>query len=183
MSESSGGRYQRTPGGLVGAMLVTVLVVVAFAAFRGLTRDNEPTPVRAVDYATWVKAGRADGKLALLVPDPLPLGWRATSASYATGSAPAWHLGLLTSEDSYVGVEEARESVDDLVAEHVDADATQGDAVRIGGQRWQSWTDAGGDYAVGRSLKGPDGTPESVLVVGTAPADQVREVAASLRAR
>ena len=74
MSESRPGatRYQRTSGGLVGAMIVTVLFVVAFVGLRGFVRDNESTPVRKVDYQTWVKAGRSDGKLAVYVPSPLP---------------------------------------------------------------------------------------------------------------
>ena len=57
MSESrpvSGARrYQRTSGGLVGAMIVTVLFVVAFVGLRGFDRDNESTPVHKVDYQTW----------------------------------------------------------------------------------------------------------------------------------
>ena len=183
MSESRPGatRYQRTSGGLIGAMIVTVLFVVAFVAFRGFVRDNESTPVRKVDYQTWVKAGRSDGKLAVYVPSPLPEAWEATSASYATGTQPAWHLGLLTDDRKYVGVEEARDSTKDLVEEHVDPDATRGKDVEIDGVTWQTWRDVGGDYAVVRSLDGPDGTPESVLVVGSAPESQVRDVAGSLQ--
>ena len=74
----------------------------------------------------------------------------------------------------YVGVEEARASIKDLVEEHVDADAERGKDVTIGGEKWQTWTDAGGDYAVARVVRGPEGAEESVLVVGSAPADQVR---------
>ena len=66
-------------------MLVTVLAVVAFAAFRAITRDNEPTPVRAVDYAASVRAATADKKLLVMAPDRLPPGWTATSATYTTG--------------------------------------------------------------------------------------------------
>ena len=182
MSESRAGatRYQRSPGGLVGAMIVTVLFVVAFVGFRGFVRDNDSTPVHKVDYQTWVKAGRADGKLAVYVPSPLPDGWEATSASYGTGTQPAWHLGLLTAGRKYVGVEESRDSTRDLVDEHVDPDATRGKDVQIDGVTWQTWRDSGGDYGLVRSLDGPDGTPESVLVVGSAPEGQVRDVAASL---
>ncbi len=182
MSESRPGatRYQRTSGGLVGAMIVTVLFVVAFVGFRGFVRDNDSTPVRKVDYQTWVKAGRSDGKLAVYVPSPLPKGWEATSASYETGTQPAWHLGLLTAGRKYVGVEESRDSAQDLVDEHVDPDATRGKDVRIDGVTWQTWRDAGGDYAVVRGLDGPDGTPESLLVVGSAPESQVRALAGSL---
>lgn len=178
MSESA--RYPRTSGGLVGALIVTVLAVVAFVGFRAVFRDNEPTPVRAVDYAAVAQAARAEGTLQALAPPRLPLGWKATSATYTGGARPQWHLGMLTDDGDYVGVEEAREDIEDLVEEHVDPDAERGKDVAIDGRTWQSWTDEGGDYAVARSLRRNGDTVASWVVVGTAPEAEIREVAASL---
>ena len=180
---AGGGRYQRSSGGLIGALVVTVGAVVAFVMFRALTSDDEPTPVRAIDYSASVQNARTDGKLAVLAPDRLPLGWKATSATYTRGVSPTWHLGLLTGDTKYVGVEEARTSIDDLVEEHVDENAERGKDVTIGGKKWQTWTDSEGDYAVARALDGPEGAEESVLVVGTAPERQVRQLAGSLTER
>jgi hypothetical protein len=165
----------------VGALLVTVLAVIAFVLFRGLIRDDSATPVRAVDYVTAVKAARADQQLLVLAPDRLPLGWKMTSATYADGPSPAWHLGALTADTKYVGVEESRSSIEDLVEEHVDAAAERGKDVAIRGETWQTWTDAGGDYAVARSLAAGEGRTESVLVVGTAPEQQIRDFAGTLK--
>jgi hypothetical protein len=172
---AGGGRYQRSSSGLIGALIVTVAAVVAFVAFRALTSDDEPTPVRAIDYSASVQGARTDGKLTVLAPDRLPLGWKATSATYSRGVSPTWHLGMLTGDDKYVGVEEARESIENLVEEHVDENARREKDVTIGGEKWQTWTDSEGDYAVARALDGPKGAEESVLVVGTA-----RELAGSL---
>ena len=172
-------RYERSFGGLVGAMLVTVLAVVAFAALRAVTSDNEPIPARAVDYTAEVERARADKQLVVMAPERLPLGWRATSATYTGGASATWHLGSLTEERKYVGVEEARASIEDLVEEHVDAKAERGKDVIIAGAPWQTWTDVGGDYAVARLLPAA-GATESVLVVGTAPADEIRDFAGSL---
>jgi hypothetical protein len=189
MSESpepvsgGGARYQRSPGALVGALLVTVVAVLAFVAFRALTSEDEPTPVRAVDYAAVAQGARADDELAVLAPPRLPLGWRATSATYTGGVSPTWHLGMLTDDNKYVGVEEARTSIKTLVEEHVDAAAKQGKEATIAGEKWQTWTDAGGDHAFARVVRGPGGTRESVLVVGSAPADAVRRLAGSLTDR
>ena len=180
---AAGGRYQRSSGGLIGALIVTVAVVVAFVSFRAFTSDDKPTPVRAIDYSAAVEGARADGKLTVLAPDRLPLGWKATSATYTRGVSPTWHLGMLTGDTKYVGVEEARESVDDLVEEHVDENAQRGEDVTIGSQKWQTWTDSDGDYAVARALDGPKGAEESVLVVGSAPERQVRQLAGSLTGR
>jgi hypothetical protein len=176
-----GGRYQRSTGGLVGAMVVTVLAVVAFAAFNALRTDHDPTPVPAVDYTAMMRAGRADHKLLVMAPATLPNEWKATSVGYQTGGTPTWHLGLLTDRGKYVGVEEALGGVKDLVDEHVDPDAKQGEDVTIDGETYQTWTDVDGDYAVSRTV-GSGGTDhESWLVVGTAPHGTIRDFAARLR--
>jgi hypothetical protein len=180
---AGGGRYQRSSGGLIGALIVTVGVVVAFVLFRALTSDDEPTPVRAIDYSASVQGARTDGKLTVLAPDRLPLGWKATSATYTRGVSPTWHLGLLTGDSKYVGIEEARASIENLVEEHVDENAQRGKDVTIGTGKWQTWTDPDGDYAVARALDGPKGAEESVLVVGTAPERQVRQLAGALTER
>lgn len=176
------GRYSRSSGGLVGAMIVTVLAVLAFVAFRAVTTDNEPTPVRTVDYAKSVELARADKKLAIAAPEDLPTGWKATSVGYTNGVSPTWHLGFLTDQDKYVGIEESRSSIEDLAQEHVDADAERGKDVTIAGETWQTWTDAGGDYAVARSLESGGTAVESYLVVGTAPEKDIRDFAATLEA-
>ena len=186
MSESQetplarGARYQRSPNGLVGAMVVTVLLVLAFVGFRAITRDNTAVPVKSVDYRISLKAGRDAHQLQTLAPPTLPSGWKATSASYTPGAEPAWHLGLLTAAGKYVGIEESRDSEQKLAQTYVDPNAEQGRPVRVGGQSWQVWTDAGGDYALTRSLKANGTTVESWLVGGSAPDAQVRDLAASL---
>ena len=179
---SGGGRYQRSTGGLLGALIVTVLAVGVFAGLQALKADHPDTAVREVDYQAMVRAGRADQKLLVTAPATLPNGWKATSATYVTGSSPTWHLGLLTDEGKYVGVEEALGGVDDLVEEHVDPDAEQGKDVEIDGITYQTWTDAGGDYALSREV-GVEGGPayQSVLVVGTAPESTIRDFAATLK--
>ncbi len=173
-------RYQRSTGGLLGALIVSVVAVLAIAGLRALTSDPEPTPVRAVDYSAMMRAGRADAKLLVLAPERLPAGWTATSATYTTGGSPTWHLGMLTDQRKYVGVEESGASVRSLVTEHVDVNAERGADVTIAGETWQVWTDSGGDYAVVRTLPGPKGQSETVVVVGSAPETAIREFAATL---
>ncbi len=184
MSESGGAggsRYQRSTGGLVGAMIITVLAVGVFTVVRGTNTDRQDTPVRSVDYSASVRAAQAEGRLRIWAPPTLPTGWKATSASYTGGRNPAWHLGLLTADGDYVGVEQSRDTPAALVEEFVDADAERGADVTIAGQTWQTWRDAGGDYAVVRSLDVTGAAGESLLVVGSAPAGTVRGLAARLR--
>jgi hypothetical protein len=180
-SGDGGVTYSRSSGGLIGAMVVTVLAVLAFAAFRATTRDNAPTPIQTVDYAATVRVARADKQLLVMAPVQLPAGWKATSATYTNGPNPAWHLGTLTDTRKYVGVEESRTSIQDLADAKVDPDARQGRDVTIAGRTWQTFTDRGGDYAVARSQRSGGATGESWLVVGTAPHDQIRAFAATLK--
>jgi hypothetical protein len=178
-SSTQGGRYQRSTGGLIGAMLVTVVAVVAFWALNAAKNDHPTSPVQTVDYTAMMRAGRADHKLLVMAPSSLPAGWKATSATYETGTTPAWHLGMLTGKNQYVGVEEALGPVGDLVEAHVDKNAQQGKDVSIQGQTYQTWTDAGGDYAVSRTVTIAGGV-ESYLVVGTAPDATIRDFAGGL---
>ncbi len=163
----------------MGALIVTVLAVLAFSLFRALTRDNPTTPVRAVDYLAVVTAARADAELPLLAPARLPTGWKATSATFDPAKQ-RWHLGLLTDKDDYVGVEESRDTTQAMVQTYVDKSAEQGEDVTIDGEIWQSWTDAGGDYAVVRLVDPARIGQGVVLVVGTASEDEIQGLAASL---
>jgi hypothetical protein len=180
-SSAGGGRYTRSTGGLIGAMVVIVAAVVAFAGLNALNNDHPQSPVQAIDYTAMMRAGRADHKLLVMAPASLPQGWTATSATYDTGSDPAWHLGVLTDKRKYVGVEEALGGARNLAEAHVDKDAVQGKDVTIDGQTYQTWTDAGGDYAVSRTVRAGGTAYESWMVVGTAPDATIRDFAASLK--
>jgi hypothetical protein len=173
--------YQRSFAGLVGALIVVFVVVLAWQRLE--SSDDKPTPISSLtadELANRVRGARADGKLQVRAPATVPDGWRVRAADYQTGSSPHWHLALLTDEGRYVGVEEARDSEADLVEQVVDEEAKPGAAVDIGGQRWSTWTDAGGDYGVVLAVTSPTGEKEHVLVVGTAPEKQIRAFAASL---
>ncbi|HET8603342.1 MAG TPA: DUF4245 family protein [Marmoricola sp.] len=181
MSERPGS-YQRSPRGMLAALVVVVVAAAAFVGIRGLGQDNVPTPVAVVHYRGWAKSGRVDGKLDVMLPVPMPRGWRATSVSYVTGSDPHWHLGMLTDQGRYVGIEESWAGVQAMVRQYVDPAATRHGTVTVGGRRWQVWTDQGGDYALaGTRPSRVRHRPEAVLVVGDADPAVVRRLTGSLR--
>lgn len=161
MSEQPG-RYQRSANGLVGAMILIVVLVGGYAGVHALGRGHDVQPVRTVDYGPVVGQARAEKKLYVLAPDPMPKGWRATSVSYRPGRAPSWHLGMLTDTGKYVGIEESLSSEQDVVARYVDIDAIRGPTVSLRGQTWRVWTDGGGDYALVLATR-----KETVLVGGS----------------
>ncbi|KQT91506.1 hypothetical protein ASG49_10810 [Marmoricola sp. Leaf446] len=182
MSQSTGspGRYRRSSGGLIGAMIVTVVLVVVYVGVRGFLFGDRSADVEGVDWEAQVRAGRADGKLTVAAPRSLPEGWKATSAAYETGTAPSWRLGVLDPDQLYVGVYERLASIDDLVQEHVDEDAQDEGTVTVAGEEWRVFTDSGGDYALARTVEEPVGGRGSVVVVGTIPPTEVRDFAAGL---
>lgn len=147
MSERPG-RYQRSFAGMIGAMLVLLGAVAAFVLFRDAVRDEPVTPVRAVDYERPAEYAAEQAGFDLVAPRALPEGWKATSVRYTPGRMESWHIGFLTDEGRYVGLEQAPELPSTMVRTHVDEDAVQGDDVDIDGEAWQSWTDEDGDTAL-----------------------------------
>ena len=163
MSERAG-RYERSFPGMVGAMIVLVLVVVGFVVFRDVGRKEPVASVEPVEYLQPARYAQKQVDFPLLAPAELPAGWIATSVRYRAGDDPSWHLGMLTGDRRYVGVEQERKPGSDMVAEFVDQDATRGDDVTVDGATWQTWTDTGDDTALVRQTDAV-----TTLVVGAVP--------------
>ena len=179
------GRYNRTFGGLVGAMIVMVVVVVLAWLALGLFRDEaefEPLPI---DYEASVQA-LVDNDAALAYPEQLPAGWRVNNLAYAA-DGPVFSLALLTDDSSFVGVHHAPEDVEEVeevVDRLVDESAREGDAVELTDgegttSTWQVWTDDGGDTAYVR-VEERQGEPVVTMVYGSAPEEDLRTVVGSL---
>lgn len=132
---------------MVGAMLVLLAVIAAFVVFRELNRNEVTTPVRTVEYRQTAVYAAEQVDFELLAPSRLPEGWRATSVSF-TPEPSRWHIGQLTADDEYVGLEQSRASSRDMVETYVDENAVRRGAVQAAGTTWTTWTDAGGDTAL-----------------------------------
>ena len=168
------GRYQRSAGGMVGAMLVLLAVIAAFVVFRDINRTDPVRPVPDVNYEQTLSYARDQAGFAVLAPDPLPAGWRATTVEFVP-EPTRWHLGMLTDEERYVGIEQALSSPTDMVETYVDAEATRSGTVTIDGTRWQVWSDSGGDTALVRR-----GGEVTTLVVGRVSRPQLTGFVADL---
>ena len=177
MSEQPTRRYQRSFNGLIGAMIVTVLFVLAFVGWRSLFRNDVDERVEPVDWTESVQVARQAG-LDVVRPRELPAGWTATSVDLRAGDEPRWGLGVLTDEGRFVGIRQQDTSVSDLVETYVDEDASEGDEVRVGSavsDTWQTWSDDGGDH--GYSAEVGD---DVVLVYGSAPTADIEAYLALL---
>lgn len=178
------GRYQRSTAGLIGAMIVTLLAVGAFVAFRSINRDDLEVRPEAVDYLAAVRALQDEGRLPVY-PARLPRSWIPTSVDVDPSSTNpsaglSWGVGILTDDDTFVGVRQSDGSLSDLLATYVDEDPTEGPTVTVQSEvatRWRTFTDSGGDTAYVADL--PHGR---VLVYGSATPEDLERVIGSLTA-
>ncbi len=165
------GRYQRSAGGLIGALLVLLLVVGGFVLLRALGREELEVEPEAIDYLPVVESVQQAG-LEVAYPPSLPAGWQATSVDAGPASDVVFGLGMLTAEERFAGLRQETTRLEKLVEVYVDEDAAAGEPVQAGsGQlagEWLTFTDEGGDTAFGREA--PEGT---LLVDGSAPRDDL----------
>lgn len=169
MSEKPG-RYQRSTGGLIGAMTVTVVCVLAFVGWRALFRTDAEVDREPVQWQESVKLAES-ANLTIAHPRELPDGWIATNVDLRAGDTPRWWLSMLTEDEAYVGIRQEATSIGELVRTFLDKEAVQGEDTTISSDvagRWQTWSDEGGD--VGYSAEVGD---QRLLVYGSAPAEEI----------
>jgi uncharacterized protein DUF4245 len=166
---------------MVGALLVTVLVILAFVAFRALNRSDLDVKPERIDYLAQVGFAQQDSSTArpeLVYPASLPSGWYATNVSFSSSGAAEVELSMLTGDGQYVGFVQSPASVPELLSTYVDPHPQGGSPAHVSGSvasHWAVWSDSGGDTALAAE-HGQD----SLLVFGTVSRDQLEELAAAL---
>jgi hypothetical protein len=179
VSESAG-RYQRSMGGMVGALVVTIGVIIAFVVFRAINRDELQVDREPIDYLVTVEGLQESELLDPVYPPTLPKGWKAVDATFDAEDL-TWSLDLNTDDSEFVGVVQSTLDLDELLETHVDEDARPGGDVTLDSPlatTWQTWTDSGGDYAVAAKVK-----KFTVLVFGTADESEIDALASALVTR
>ncbi|MEO5852789.1 MAG: DUF4245 family protein [Nocardioides sp.] len=173
------GRYQRSAGGLIGALVILLGFIAAFVAFRAVTRSDLEVRPESVDYRGGVADVQAAG-LEVVYPRLLPAGWIATRVQLAPVAERSFGISMLTDDGAFAGVRQDDVELDALLATYVDEKPTEGDVVDIEsavGSRWRVFTDEGGDTAYAAQ----SGLGDSwVLVYGSASPAQLEQVVAAL---
>lgn len=180
MSEQPG-RYQRSASGMVGALVVTLLVIGAFVAFRAFSRTDLNARPERVDYLAQVRYAQESGA-DVVYPAELPSGWYATQVTVTPGSPPGLELSMLTADGQYVGLVQSSEPIAQVLTTYVDPHPVAGRPVTVTGRvvsHWQTWTDTGGDTALAAE-RGHGSTQESLLVFGTVTEAALERLAGSL---
>ena len=182
MGATSGqpGRYQRSSSGMVGALLVTLLVIGAFVAFRACNRTDLVVDPEHVDYLTQVGFAQEAGDQ-VVYPASLPTGWFATQLAVDAGPPTELQLSMLTGDNQYVGFVQSPDPAPVLLTRYVDPAPAPGRAAEVPGgvdgtvTRWDVWTDDGGDTALVARQKG-----ETLMVFGSVSQAQLEELAGTL---
>ena len=139
--------------GVLGALLIASFFVGKFFTV------HPDRPASVVPLADAVAGARAIAKFDVIAPKQLPAGADATSARFTPG---AWHLGVLTKDKNYLGLEQAPAEPATMVHDFAPKSRAAGSA-KVGGRTWTTRTESDGDRIYIR-----DFGDTSVLVISSA---------------
>lgn len=132
MSSTGSSRGNPAMGDILRSMFVLAAIILAVWGIGKLFSSDPKDPVAAVDYATTASQARSAADFPLLAPPSLPKGWKATSVRYEPSS---WHLGVLTDDEDYIGLEQVKVGVDRAVDRFAEGSKTDGTA-EVAGMTW-----------------------------------------------
>jgi hypothetical protein len=173
MSSTGSSRGNPSMGDVVRSVAVLSALVLALWGFGQLFTKTPDSPVKPIDYAATVKSARPAAEFELLAPSTLPKGWVATSAQF---TPTTWHLGVVTDDEEYVGLEQRKGDSKRLVATYAKDSKAAGTAT-IDGETWELREGPDGDVTFVRSESGL-----TTLVTGEAPRAEVEAYVSSLSA-
>ncbi|GAA3514626.1 hypothetical protein GCM10022234_06890 [Aeromicrobium panaciterrae] len=160
-------------GDVLRSVVVLGALVLGLWGFGQLFTNTPETTIKPIDYASTVKSARPAAQFELLAPTTLPKGWVATSARF---TPETWHLGVVTDDEEYIGLEQQKVDAKVLVAAYAKGSKTAGTA-SIGGTSWDVRTGPDGDVTFVRSEAGL-----TTLVTGEASRAEVEAYVSSLSA-
>ncbi|MGA8988047.1 DUF4245 domain-containing protein [Aeromicrobium sp.] len=132
MSAPRSARGNPSMGDIIRSVVAIALIVLAVWGVGRFFTRNPDDRVASVDYVTIVGQARPVADFPLLAPRSLPDTWTATSARYEPSS---WHLGVLTDQNDYIGLEQVKVGVDRAVDRFADGSKKVGTAA-IAGEDW-----------------------------------------------
>jgi hypothetical protein len=157
-------------------LVVICLLIVGWVTFRQSGEER----VLVVDPSTTVRLAAERAAYPLVAPTGLPDGYRPTSARTDAGGAGegdpvTLEIGYLTPSEEFAGFIVSDDRRADPVAAVLDGAEDRG-TVDVGGETWTRSTTVEGETALTRESGGV-----TVLVTGSAPDEELRTVAQSVR--
>jgi hypothetical protein len=168
--------YQRSAGGLIGAMIAVLLFIGAIWGLTWFERRPSPDPTPTIQYAAALAEARAEAPFHVVAPAPVPAGLRATSVEWqGTGARKTWQLGFLTPQDEYVGLYQGTGPAGAFIAAHTPA-SQPGSPALIRNAQWLTLSASDrGEHAFVRTAHGV-----TIVVTGTASPSVLRQFVAAL---
>ncbi len=122
-------------GDVVRSVVVLAVIVLGIWAFGQLQSSTPDDPVREVEYVSTAQSARTVATYPVLAPASLPEGWRANGVRFDPADSQPWHLGVLTGDDRYIGLEQEKAPVEDLIEAYAEG-AEESDTVDVAGTTW-----------------------------------------------
>ncbi len=161
-------------GDMLRSIFVIGLVILALAGLGVWFQVRPDSKLEAVDYATAAKAARGVSGFPIYTPSSLPKGWKATTVNYDAGAKGAWHLGVITDDDKYIGLEQTGAGVLRAL-EDFSPDTKPKGTTTAGGFTWQLRESSKGETTLLREDK-----DITILLTGTAKRAVIEDYAATL---
>ena len=151
-------------GDVVRSVVVLSLIVLGIWVFGLLQTETPEDPIgESVPYADTAASARDVATYPLLAPANLPTDWRVNGVRFTPSGTQAWHLGVLTDDDRYIGLEQEKASVDDLLETYAEG-ADETGTLDIDGVVWQRYD------GPGKSVTLVQETPDVTTLVTTSTA-------------
>lgn len=138
--------YQTSLAGLIGALVLCLLFIVAYIGMRAFSRDELEVQAESFDPVPVVRQFQAEG-LQVLYPESVPTGWRATSLDNVPNKYPVFGMGFVTRTDSdatFVGYKWADLSASATARRAMGEDVAEGESVTLDtpefGTEWTEWS-------------------------------------------
>jgi hypothetical protein len=167
-------------GRSLGLMAVIMAVVLLATPARGLIFPDRNDRMPAKDYSSVVSGFGQVTHRPALAPAGLPSSWRANAANLSGSSAAdeRLHIGFVTPDSSYAGLDETTGDGAALIADVLGRRAaTTTGTTTIDGTTWDVRTSDRGERSLTRVADGL-----TVVVTGNARAADLDRLCASLRA-
>ncbi|MGH3646057.1 MAG: DUF4245 domain-containing protein [Micromonosporaceae bacterium] len=169
--QTTGGRRPRDLVLSLAVLLVPIGLVLLLFQYIGGDRE-----VTVVDPAPAIAEARAAG-LPVAEPGKLPDGWKPTSAvTRIKDGTVTLRIGYVSPSGGFVQLVESNADAAELLRDELGGGGRPDGVAELGGRSWQTYPGRESERAL--VLTEPERT---VIVLGRAPDEELRELAAALR--
>lgn len=157
---------------------VTLLFVAALVLVVSIGRDV-PEAVRPFDYQPVVEQARRAAPYDILAPRNLDDGWYSNGAAYTpSADGTRWHVGFVSSDGEYIGIDQSDGDVDRFVQEMLVGFKPDG-TTSVAGVGWERWRKTDGRTRDRALVRVSDDV--ATVIIGTGSFSQIEDFVATLQ--